>query len=307
MVDAAVPGPMPFRLLLDEAMQRLRRTWRPVYWRFALPLAALTALVAVAQALWMTSLFEQIDQESPDLDLGLTCGFYAVIFLSTALQGILFSAMGMVTVDVVAGREVRIRERLGDVLRLRVLWTLFITGFLMGLSFMCCFIPAIYVVPLLSFVLPVVADEGITGGEALRRGARLARYNPGRQFLDNPMTKIFLLLFVGWVLSAAVSMVVQMPLGMAQQWSILRQIGEEGAGTGEFPAMSPLLLWLQVPASLVSGLFTAAVGLYLSYGIALLFFDTRERKEGGDLEAAIAEIEGKEPHAELPLPPTEPL
>ena len=47
------------------------------------------------------------------------------------------------------------------------------------------------------------------------------------------------------------------------------------------------LTWVQVPTGALAAMAQAAVQLYVSFGLVLLFFDTRRRKEGSDLESAI--------------------
>jgi hypothetical protein len=50
MIDAAVPAePIPFRLLLDEAMKLTRRHFGAMFLPVAVPLALLAGLVTVAQ------------------------------------------------------------------------------------------------------------------------------------------------------------------------------------------------------------------------------------------------------------------
>ena len=49
----------------------------------------------------------------------------------------------------------------------------------------------------------------------------------------------------------------------------------------------PTWLWLQVPGQFLNALATTAVQLYVCFGIALLFFDARGRKEGSDLRSEI--------------------
>ncbi len=57
--------------------------------------------------------------------------------------------------------------------------------------------------------------------------------------------------------------------------------------------MMDSLLWLQVPGAVLGSLAEVAVTLYLSFGLTLLYFDLRRRKEGDDLEAAVAALEAR--------------
>jgi hypothetical protein len=47
------------------------------------------------------------------------------------------------------------------------------------------------------------------------------------------------------------------------------------------------LVWVQAPTAVMGALVQAAVSLYLAYGVAMLYFDTRRRMSGEDLEAEL--------------------
>jgi hypothetical protein len=52
----------------------------------------------------------------------------------------------------------------------------------------------------------------------------------------------------------------------------------------------PTWIWLQTPAQFLNALASTAVHLYVCFGIALLFFDARARKEGSDLRSEIDSV-----------------
>ena len=52
------------------------------------------------------------------------------------------------------------------------------------------------------------------------------------------------------------------------------------------------MIWLQAPSNMVGALAQTAVQLYIAFGLTLLYLDIRGRKEGFDLEAGIARLEG---------------
>jgi hypothetical protein len=60
-------------------------------------------------------------------------------------------------------------------------------------------------------------------------------------------------------------------------------------------------LWLQVPAQFLNALASSAVYLYICFGMSLLFFDTRGRKEGSDLQSDIEAMFPSAPPPTLPL------
>ena len=54
------------------------------------------------------------------------------------------------------------------------------------------------------------------------------------------------------------------------------------------------MLWLQVPTQILAVLGQTAVEVYVVFGLALLFFDVKHRKEGQDLEAAIGALAARD-------------
>jgi hypothetical protein len=64
------------------------------------------------------------------------------------------------------------------------------------------------------------------------------------------------------------------------------------AGEQQDPAaLATRLLWLQVPTAILGTLAQTATTLYVSFGVALLFFDIKARREGADLESLLEELE----------------
>lgn len=281
---------LPFRRLLDEAMVRVRGSLRTLF----LPLAVVSGLLTALTAVFNVLFFEEFlalgaagAQAQPNLVRG--CLYYGAM-LGTSLLSFYVYLLGFVgALDATAGRPVQLGRRAVDLLRPSIFFTLFLMLLLMAFSYLACILPFALVGPLLIFTLPVIFDEGLRGPAALGRASRLARHNPARELLTHPMFKLFVLFFVGSLLSMAVNFVLQVPLQMALQWQLFQGLESQGAG---HPATGMQgLLWIQVPLSLVSGALVAGVFLYQGFGLALLFFDTRERKEGGDLEAAIERVE----------------
>jgi succinate dehydrogenase/fumarate reductase cytochrome b subunit len=204
-------------------------------------------------------------------------------FLVAAVLVIGYNAMQVAALDATAGRPVSMGRAWRFVFQGRVLGTLFLWLVAAALSLMCCLLPALYVIPLLSYVAPVMVEEGRFGFAAFSRSAELTQYNPGRRFWDYPLVKVFVLLFVGVLISYAVQLAVTVPFQIPMYVDMFR-----GTATGEemLQQMSRWM-WLQVPAQFLSALVSVAVYLYTCFGIALLFNDTRGRKEGTDLRSEI--------------------
>jgi hypothetical protein len=303
-------APLPFTALLDRAMRETRRHGRTILPSIALPVAALTAAVPAVQAAYLKAIGEPSGDPFQILVPG--CTFSLVIFGLLAFMGIAFTAMQGACVDSVAGRPVDMRRAWRFAVRPRVLGTLFLVGLVLAGLTILCLIPVVLgaavgaavnpflgfalgiaaallillvlvlTISFLGFVTPAMADEGVFFGAAMGRSLALARYNPHRRLLGaRPAIKLMALLLVGGVISSIVSFLVSAPFAIPQWFEIFRKIS-----SGEAPDPTAWL-WLQVIGQFVGALASTAVYLYVSFGVALLFFDTRGRKEGTDLALAI--------------------
>ena len=288
-------GPMPFRFLLDEAIRQARRHFRAIYPSVAIPIAVVAMAVAAAQALWFSRVAA---------DLGtMRSPFWSpqVLLLTlvyAALLAIAYSAMQVAAVDAIAGRPIDMKRAWRFTLQGRVLGTLFLWYAATLVSLTCCCLPALYVVPLFSLVPPAMVEEGRFGVQALSRSAELTRHNPSRVFFEHPLVKVFLLILVGVLLSYLLGLLVSLPFQIPMYVDMFRKAA---AGEDMVQGM-PTWLWLQVPAQLLNALASTAVYLYLCFGTALLFFDTRGRKEGSDLRSEIDVVfPPASPPPELPL------
>jgi hypothetical protein len=315
MSGVALPETLPFRVLLDEAMRRVRRHLGTLVLPFGLALGLVGGFSALLNVLLMHEMLgwtAAAAETSTFFFTGKSCGVVLGLFALVAVQMLIAGAVAAVTMDVVAGRAIRLRKRFLWVLRPRVLGTGLLAAVAMTLSALACLLPALYVVPLLSFTLPVMADEERWGLRALERSAELTRYHPrGGNLLGHPMVKIFVLLLVSYLLSAAVSLVVQLPLVAAQQLVMLRHLAEAGpeagAAAGDVAGlMPPVLFWLQVPAQFLAGLISALPAVWAGFGVALLFTDCRKRKEGLDLEAALDDLDRRHGTGAGPPEPPDP-
>ncbi len=274
------PGAMPLRMLLDQAMRSTRTAGRRLY----PTLAAVTVLWSASMVLFQVHLMRSLLAE----DWLSTCGSYLVMLAVMPVIGLVFAAAQVAALDSLAGRPASIGRGLGFLLRPRRLLTLVGAGVLVGASYMACLLPALYVGPLLALVLPVMVEEGRTGMAAIERSVRLVGPNPFTDFPRNPLVRIAVFLVVAMAISMLGSLVAQMPFEIARQVLFLRHAAAEDP----LSAMtSPGALALQGAGGVLGGLVSAAVGLYSAFGMALLFHDTRSRREGADLEAAAALIE----------------
>ena len=174
------------------------------------------------------------------------------------------------------------------VLRPAVFGTLALSTVVTVLGFMACILPGIYLGLLFSLTLPVIIDDGLLGTAAMRRSAELTRYNPQRALDADPRFKVFVIVFVGTLLGYVIGTVVQLPMVVVQQVMMLRETA--GGRQADADVLMAKLTWLQVPSQILAMLTSTAVHLYVCFGLALLYVDVKRRREGVDLEAAVARL-----------------
>ena len=289
--SASLPGqPLPLRLLLDHAVGVSRRHFRAIYPAVAVPLAIASAAFPLAQALFMGPFMRAARQPGPSQVAAITLGALAGLAFFFVTYVFAYGALYMAAVDAVAGRPISMSATWRRVTAPRVWGTMMLSwaGFVAGL--VCCVLPGLYIGILWCLVVAVMVEESTYGSAALGRSAQLIGYNPQGSLASDPRGKAFLIVFVGTLMGYALTLVVQLPFIVAQQVYVIRQAAG-GSPVDPLSAME-LMTWLQVPMNVLGAFVQTAVQLYIAIGIALLYFDVRGRKEGIDLEAALARIEG---------------
>lgn len=290
------PGPMPFRLLLDEALRQARRHFRAIYLPVAIPVTLVATAVAAIQVSWFSRVLAEIgSQRTPFINPG----YWILTLVYSALLMVAYNVLQVGTIRAVSGQPIDMRLAWRFTLRWRVLFTLILWYALVLASVFCCCLPALFVGPLLSFVPAVMVDEGRFGTEAVSRSVELTRHHTPGKWLEGPLVKVFLMLFVGMLLAYLAGMLVSLPFQIPIYINMFRKAA---AGVDVAAGMTSWM-WLQVPSQFLNSLVSTAVYLYVSFGITLLFYDTRGRKEGTDLRT---EIDAMFPVSWPPPPPLPP-
>ena len=289
--------PLPFRLLIDRILEPAKRHFRSIFLPIAVPLALCGIAAAVLPIGWLRALSEGDFGEI----LPLISGIFLLFVLIAATYGLAFSAALVASLDAVAGRGVDMGRAWAYALTPRVFGTLVVVAVLQLLSVMMCLFPALYATPVLAFVLPAMVEEDRFGLAAIRRSVELAHYNPTRRWTESTWLKMLVLLAVGMVIQSAVGLLAELPFVVAQQVIVLR---DAVAGQATDPAtLLASTLWLQLPAQILSAVATAVTWLVWTFGIGLLYSETRRRKEGADLQRAIDELTGTGHLASAATPP----
>jgi hypothetical protein len=283
-----LPGqPLPLRMLLDRAVSVSRENFSRIFPPVAIPLALMSGAFPLLQALFMGRM--QAAGDAPGRFVPLIVAM--VIGAAVLLVVYLFAnaTLYVAAVDAAAGRAVSMRSAWARAIQPSFWGTALLSYIAFFGGLVCCILPGVYVGLLFSLGAAVIVEEGLSGPKALARSAELIRYNPQKDFGADPRGKAFLIVFVGMLMSYALSLLVQLPFIVAQQVYVFRY----AAGARSDPAaMMMILAWFEVPANLLGALVQTAVQIYIAVGLALLYFDIRGRKEGLDIEAAVSRIEG---------------
>jgi hypothetical protein len=294
MTEGIPAEPIPFRVLLDEAMKLTRSHFAKMYLPVAVPLALLSGVVVVVQMRYLQG-FRAGGAANPSLSGGCLA-FVGVMAVWLALRGLTSAVLTAAAVDGASGRPISMGDKWSFILRPSTLGTLLLAFVAIVVGFCLLFLPGIYASLRLSFLIPVMAAEGLTSTVALRRSWELVKYNPGKRFLNNTATKIFLLYLVAGLIGWLASLAIQLPFTAMRGVAAAHKIasGQPGA------TPSGADLWAHVPAQMLGQLVSTAVTTYSSFGIVLLYLDVVRRKEGKDLASAIdARFGGASPAAPL--------
>src|SRR5579859_288400 len=210
-------APMPFRLLLDEAMRWTRRHFRTIYPPIAIPLAVIVTLIGSTQALFMPTMTIASD---PTVVLSRMGMLLLLILPLALLGGLAHAALQVGTIDTVAGRGPDMGKAWRFIFRPNALGTFMLLSLCYMGAVMCCVLPVLYFGPLLAFAVPAMVTEGRFGSEALSRSAQLTRFNPERRFLSSPIVQILAVGIPTAILEYAVSFIISMPVTLVQMFTI---------------------------------------------------------------------------------------
>ncbi len=291
------PAPMPFLPMLDEAIRRLRPHLRAIFPSVALPVAILTTLLQVFQILTLRGILGKGEAIS-SWTLLWTPAALLIGLVLVSVSAVAYVAGQVAALDALMGRPIEMGRSWRFALRLPVWWTLLLSGLAIFVSLLFCLVPVLYVAPLLSFAVPAMVEEGVFGFAALSRSADLARFNPSLRLTDSPIVKILVLMVVTTLISYLASLLVTLPFQLPMFIDLFRNVM---SGDRDVQAAMSRWLWLQLPAVFLSSLVRTAVYLYTAFGIGMLFFDVRGRREGSDLRA---EIDTLFPGPPPPPPPS---
>ena len=282
---------LPFRHLLDDVVDIARPHFRRIYPTIAVPVAVSGAILALGQDRFYRSISSGEGNLLADSLLAMG-GFFLVLGVFMWA----FICLYVISVDVVAGREVSLRRAWLFPLRPTVFLTLVLTTVLSLVSLLLCLVPAIVVWPLLALVIPVMVEEERYGFSAISRSASLARWNGTGKLRDSSFLQVLALLFVGWLVQNALGLLIQGPAAVLQNYLTFRD-GLEGLDD-PLAAIGPL--WLVLPVQVANALIGAAAWFYWTFGFSVLYRELRRRRESPDLRRAVDELTASTVEARAP-------
>ena len=177
------PGPMPFRLLLDEALRQARRHFRAIYPGVAIPVTILATAVAAAQAIWFARLKENVGTLGTPL---LNPGYLGLVLVYSVLLMIAYSTLQVAVLDAVAGRPIDLRRAWRFTLRGRVLGTVLLWYWRPWPPCSAAACRRCSWRPLLAFVLAVMVEEGRSGFPGVLPQRPAHRPLPAGEVVEEP-------------------------------------------------------------------------------------------------------------------------
>jgi len=294
MNETGLPSdPIPFRVLLDDAMRLTRRHFKEIYLPVAIPMALIAVAVLIVQQKYLMEV--QTASQNPRMWMSSGClAYLAILFLYMAVAGLTGAVTAAAATDATRGMPVEMPKKWAFVLSPPVLSSLLLALVAVLIGFVCLVFPGIYIGLRLAFLVPVMAAEGLRGTSAMGRSWRLVRYNPTKGFIQNTATKIFLIYLVSTTIGWLASALIQIPFTAIRGVTAVREITTGHVGDARVTLYTN---WTQFPQTILSSLVSTAIGVYASFGLVLLYLDVVRRKEGSDLATAIDARFGAPVHA----------
>ena len=265
-MDPADLRPLRVGEILDVAINIYRRRFSTLTRAVAVAVAPV-ALISLVVDLSATSDLDAGTVDGGDVAAAVGAALVAGLLGVVASQLATAAAFTIVSGDYL-GESPTWQESLRDGLRrLRsLIWLTILFGLAIGLGFVACIVPGVYLLVSLAVAVPALLFEDARGTDALRRSRSLLR---GRWW---PAAAV---LGVSFILTSIVS------AGLEGVVSAVLTGGGSGAGSALARAVAGVV------SSVLTTPFSAAVA-------TVLYFDARVRKEGFDLELLARRI-GVEP------------
>lgn len=211
------------------------------------------------------------NQLDPSAAIAVVVVFLIVVILTLIFQQFAAAAILHIVMEEYAGRKVGFGGALSYALSrfAPLLGASIVVGLLVGIGFLLCCIPGIYMGVIFAFVSQVVVLERMGVGEALTRSSTLVSGYWWRVF-----GVLFLIYLANWI--------VQWSFGKAMEFVLPFAEVIPGPNGPQIKFNGFNYVVAALSGALLSILFTT----YIAVCVTLLYLDLRIRKEGLDLELA---------------------
>jgi len=250
--------------IISDSFLFFKQNWKPLI-RSYFAICGLFLVAGLASSL--------LNQIIPDPDTDLTGG----VFTRYYLLGAIFSFIGQVLIQILTLSYIVIyKEKGNQPAELNEVWgyvkfyffkifsSSVLCAIMVGIGFVLCIIPGIYLFPICSFMIAIMVLENTTFGYAFDRAFVLIRNNWWRVFGS--------LLLLAIVISI-ISMAVVIPaLAIAGLYSMISSVN--------------FLTIYKIPLTIATHLIQV-VYVIPAIGLALCYYSTNEQKEGTSLLARI--------------------
>lgn len=266
-------------LTLNGVFRRSAKVFRENFGALApgliLPISGVIGALSVASALMDAQRRTSMTAFFALFGLQLAAGLFRMVA---------YSAGAFAAVQLAAGRSVTVADAWAAGRRFRMWGTLWLQAIGIFIGLILCLAPGIYASLAWALAITVVVEEGIAHSKALSRSSELMGFNPQGGWSHSPRFLMFLVYVATIATAYALAGLASLPMMVAAGVEVARGTVMEQGG------LPPVLLWLQVPTSLLTSFFEASIAFLTSIASSHIYFDIRALQDGGDMEAAIAAL-----------------
>ena len=264
-------------LLLDEALELSKR---PPY-RTPFLVGTVIGVVTVLYSALIAALSTGSGLALSMVGLG---SMLLLIPIMLVVQGLGYGALAISATRNAHGLDARPYEALKTLFSPKVLGTLLLVAVIGFLATLMLVLPGLLFAVLMAFVFQVMVREGRYGIDAVQRSATLVWRNPRGTLRSAPLVGVVCIFLVFFMLNAGLTIALQLPMQVLVQYATFREaISGDVLETGAYG----VLLWLQVPVSLVSTYVTVFTAWYFWHCLAMYHREVLEVREAPSIEAAI--------------------
>lgn len=216
-------------------------------------------------------------------------GYMGALLFNMFILGMSYFLVCHLVMNRLHRRTVSTGTLLRDTFRARNVGTFLLFSLLVGIGFMLCVLPGLFLLLMFGLFVPVMIREGKSGMEALTRSWKLLIYNPERKFGASPAFRLGVTLVVAWAVSVALQYLVAIPMLIYHFAVTLR------SASAQNPALFMTSFEYQAVSVLMEVLMLGIRSLYMILVLTILvffYYQARDIREGYDLESMLRRSAG---------------